>query len=72
MEEKVEIAVDYLCDALNMMMVLTDSLELAFHNSKNNDYQYTVAKNILNELEQVLGELNTLEGELCALKKEQV
>lgn len=52
MEEKVELAIDYLCDAFNMMMVLTDSLELAFHNSKDNDYQYTVAKNVLNELNE--------------------
>lgn len=71
MEEKVEVAIDYLCNAINMMMVLNDSLELSFENNKDNDYQYSVAKNILNELHQALDEINILYGELCVLKKEQ-
>ena len=65
MEEQISDALNYLHDAINMMMVLNDSLELSFKNDKNNDYQFTVAQNILNELNQVLAELDIVNCKLC-------
>lgn len=72
MEEKVIDAMDYLCNAINLTMVLSDSLKLSFENNGANDYQYTVAESILDELNKVLAELNAMDCEICALKERQV
>lgn len=71
MEEKVSDVLDDLCDIGNLMMVLNDSLELSYHENKDNDYQYLFSEMILDKLDAAREKLDIIDCELCALKKEQ-
>ncbi len=71
MDEKVGDIVVHLGEITNLMQVLIDSLELSFHVDRQCSYQYSFAKMILNELDDAREELDMVECQLCALKKEQ-
>lgn len=71
MDEKVGDVLVHLGEITNLMQVLIDSLELSFHVDRQCSYQHSFAKIILNELDDAREELDMVECQLCALKKEQ-